>query len=118
MDAPVQESITGDNVTVKIYAVVYFRVVKPEDSVIKIKDRIRATPMVSQTTIVFDAKQAPPGLPHQLDHGGITVIFARGYDDADELIEELIASNSTPRRLTVVSSDHRIQRAARRRRGD
>ena len=72
--------------------------------------------MVSQTTIVFDAKQAPPGLPHRLDHGGITVIFARGYDDADELIEELIASNSTPRRLTVVSSDHRIQRAARRRR--
>lgn len=70
---------------------------------------------VAQTTIVFDAAGAPPGLPDTLRRGGLTVRFARGYSDADELIEELIQKHSTPRRLTVVSSDHRLHRAARRR---
>src|SRR5262249_8464514 len=42
--------------------------------------------------------------------------FSQAPDDADLLIEQLIAANSAPRRLTVVSSDHRLHRAARRRR--
>ena len=69
----------------------------------------------SQSTIVFDAAGAPPGLPDVLRRGGLTIRFARGYADADQLIEELILKHSTPRRLTVVSSDHRLHRAARRR---
>jgi predicted RNA-binding protein with PIN domain len=69
-----------------------------------------------QTTIVFDASDAPPGLPDVYDYCGMTVRFARGYDDADELLTELIRADSAPRRLTVVSSDHQVQRAARRRR--
>lgn len=68
------------------------------------------------TTIVFDARQAPPGLPHRLIHRGLTVLFATAHASADELIEELIRADHAPRRLTVVSSDHRLQRAARRRR--
>jgi predicted RNA-binding protein with PIN domain len=68
----------------------------------------------AQTTIVFDAAGAPPGLPPTFVHDGITVHFARD-SDADAMIEELIAAHHTPRTLTVVSSDHRIQRAARRR---
>lgn len=67
------------------------------------------------TTIVFDAAGAPPGLPHTLTHGGMTIHFARRQSDADELIEELLEACLTPRALTVVSSDHRVQRAARRR---
>jgi predicted RNA-binding protein with PIN domain len=67
------------------------------------------------TTIVFDAAGAPPGLPATLDFEGILVRFARGYHDADELLEDLIAAHTSPRRLTVVSSDHRVQRAAKRR---
>lgn len=67
-------------------------------------------------TIVFDAAEAPPGLPKSLVHDGITVLFAHGYPDADTMLEELIAKHHAPRSLTVVSSDHRIQRAARRRR--
>ena len=43
-------------------------------------------------------------------HDGITVHFARD-SDADAMIEDLIAAHHTPRTLTVVSSDHRIQRA-------
>jgi predicted RNA-binding protein with PIN domain len=41
------------------------------------------------------------------------VHFARRHSDADELIEELLEQHTAPRSLLVVSSDHRIQRAAR-----
>jgi len=51
MDVPSQEAITKDNVTVKVNAVVYFRVVKPEDSVIKVFDHRYATSQISQTTL-------------------------------------------------------------------
>jgi uncharacterized protein len=73
-------------------------------------------PSVAATTVVFDARNAPPGLPHRLAHRGLTVLFAASYESADELIEELICADSAPRRLTVVSGDHRLQRAARHRR--
>jgi hypothetical protein len=71
---------------------------------------------IGQTTVVFDSQTAPAGLPRIVAHRGLTVLFASCYPDADSLIEELIAEESSPRNLTVVSSDHRIQRAARRRR--
>jgi len=51
LDVPSQEAITRDNVTVKVNAVVYFRVVKPEDSVIKVFDHRFATLQISQTTL-------------------------------------------------------------------
>jgi len=70
---------------------------------------------VTHTTVVFDAHNPPPGLPRAFNHRGITVRFSVGYEDADSQIEELIRSDSAPRRLTVVSSDHRIQRAAKHR---
>jgi regulator of protease activity HflC (stomatin/prohibitin superfamily) len=50
MDVPRQDVITKDNVTVKVDAVVYFRVVNPEDAV-KVMDYIRATSLVAQTTL-------------------------------------------------------------------
>ena len=71
---------------------------------------------LARTTVVFDAREAPPGLPRTLTFRGMTVRFAPRGSDADEQIEELVAANSAPRRLTVVSSDHRLHRAARRRR--
>jgi hypothetical protein len=70
---------------------------------------------LARAIVVFDAAGAPPGLPQTLTHRGLCVRFARGYTSADELIEELIRQDSAPRRLTVVSSDHRLQRAAHRR---
>ncbi len=69
-----------------------------------------------QTTIVFDANHAPPGLPDTMTQEEMLVRYARDYPDADTLIEELIEKHDAPRSLLVVSSDHRIQRAARRRR--
>jgi predicted RNA-binding protein with PIN domain len=68
-----------------------------------------------QTTIVFDAAGAPPRLPSQLVHDGMQVYFARRHADADEMIEHLLEGWQSPKSLTVVSSDHRVQRAARRR---
>jgi regulator of protease activity HflC (stomatin/prohibitin superfamily) len=51
MDVPAQEIITHDNVTVRVNAVVYFRVTDPEAAVTKILDHIRATSLISQTTL-------------------------------------------------------------------
>jgi predicted RNA-binding protein with PIN domain len=67
------------------------------------------------TTVVFDAGKPPVLVPRSLVHHGITVRFAVDYTSADELMEELIAKCPTPKRLTVVSSDHRLHRAAKRR---
>jgi hypothetical protein len=69
-----------------------------------------------RTTVVFDAREPPPGLPRQSLHRGITIRFAPPDQEADAVIEELIRADSSPRRLTVVSSDRAVQRAARRRR--
>lgn len=71
---------------------------------------------VGQTVIVFDARQRPAQASPNEFLDGITVRYAVDYPEADELLEELIRRESTPKRLTVVSSDHRVLQAARRRR--
>ncbi|HEY40314.1 MAG TPA: slipin family protein [Dehalococcoidia bacterium] len=51
MDVPPQEVITKDNVTVRVNAVVYFRVVEPESAILKVMDYVRATSQIAQTTL-------------------------------------------------------------------
>ena len=51
MDVPAQEVITRDNVTIKVNAVIYFRVVDPNQAVVKVLDYIRATSQIAQTTL-------------------------------------------------------------------
>lgn len=53
LDVPPQEIITRDNVTIKVSAVVYFRVINAEDAVVKIVNQnyIVATSLMSQTTL-------------------------------------------------------------------
>ncbi len=51
MDVPSQECITRDNVTVKVNAVIYFRVVEPTDAVTKVLDHFRATSQIAQTSL-------------------------------------------------------------------
>jgi len=72
-------------------------------------------PIRSRTTIVFDAANAPKNLPDTFSHASMRVVFARDHGQADELIEELIQQHTAPRSLLVVSSDHRLHRAARHR---
>jgi regulator of protease activity HflC (stomatin/prohibitin superfamily) len=51
MDVPSQEAITKDNVTLKVNAVVYFKVFTPQDAVVQIEDYRRATSQIAQTTL-------------------------------------------------------------------
>ncbi len=51
LDVPPQECITRDNVTVKVNAVVYFRVMTPEHAIVNVENYQRATWLVSQTTL-------------------------------------------------------------------
>ena len=51
LDVPSQEAITGDNVTVKVNAVVYFRVLDPVDAIIQVEDYRRATWQIAQTSL-------------------------------------------------------------------
>jgi regulator of protease activity HflC (stomatin/prohibitin superfamily) len=51
MDVPPQDVITRDNVSVKVNAVVYFRVVDPEKSVIQVAKFLEATSQLAQTTL-------------------------------------------------------------------
>jgi len=51
MDVAPQEVITRDNVTIKVDAVVYLRVINADAAVLKVADYIRATSLISQTTL-------------------------------------------------------------------
>ena len=51
MDVPSQEAITKDNVTVRVNAVIYFHVLRPEESVVNVQDHVRATSQIAQTTL-------------------------------------------------------------------
>jgi len=51
MDIPPQDVITRDNVSVKVNAVVYFRVMDPQKAVIEVQDYLYATSQLAQTTL-------------------------------------------------------------------
>ncbi len=51
LDIPAQEAITRDNVTVKVNAVAYFRVVDPSQAIVKVEDFRRATWQIAQTSL-------------------------------------------------------------------
>jgi uncharacterized protein len=69
----------------------------------------------TETVVVFDARECPKTIPSEYEFEGIAVRFARDHDEADDLIEELIAAHGSASSLTVVSSDTRLQKAAKRR---
>lgn len=51
LDVPSQDVITRDNVSVKVNAVVYFRVIDPQRAIVQIQDYLSATSMMAQTTL-------------------------------------------------------------------
>ncbi len=51
MDVPVQEVITKDTVPIKVNAVIYFRVINPENAVVQVQDFVNATSQIAQTTL-------------------------------------------------------------------
>ncbi len=50
-DVPPQDVITKDNVSIKVNAVVYFRVMSPENAVVQVEDYLYATSQLAQTTL-------------------------------------------------------------------
>jgi len=67
------------------------------------------------TTIVFDVHQLKDEIvPHE-SFAQMRIINAVNYPDADTCIEELIIKHSAPKQLIVVSADHRLHRAAQKR---
>jgi predicted RNA-binding protein with PIN domain len=73
----------------------------------KQKERVR---------IVFDGPPPRDAVLTQMAHCGVDVSFSGAGVSADAVLVELIRTDTAPRRLTVVSSDHEVQRPARRRR--
>ncbi len=51
LDIPSQEAITRDNVTVKVNAVVFYRVIEPSNAIVEVEDYRRATWQIGQTTL-------------------------------------------------------------------
>jgi regulator of protease activity HflC (stomatin/prohibitin superfamily) len=51
MDVPPQDVITQDNVSIKVNAVVYFRVIEPQKAIIEVENYLVATSQLSQTTL-------------------------------------------------------------------
>jgi len=81
LDVPPQDIITRDNVSVKVNAVVYFRVIDPKKAVIEVQDYLYATSQLSQTTLRSVLGQA----------------------DMDELLSERDKLNS---RLQTIIDEH------------
>lgn len=67
------------------------------------------TPETSE--VIFDGG-GPPDKSAFDAVGPLTVVFSGFHSDADTVIEEKIAASTSPRELTVVSSDRRLRRAA------
>jgi regulator of protease activity HflC (stomatin/prohibitin superfamily) len=51
LDVPPQDVITKDNVSIKVNAVIYFRVMSPQDAVVQVEDYLYATGQLAQTTL-------------------------------------------------------------------
>jgi regulator of protease activity HflC (stomatin/prohibitin superfamily) len=51
MDVPPQDVITRDNVSVKVNAVIFFRVIEPRQAVVQVEDYLYATSQIAQTTL-------------------------------------------------------------------
>ncbi len=51
LDVPPQDVITQDNVSIKVNAVVYFRVIDPRDAIVQVENYLAATSQISQTTL-------------------------------------------------------------------
>src|SRR5260370_30734676 len=125
MEVPAQDVITRDNVTMKVNAVVYFRVIDPIKAVIEVSNFLYATSQVAQTTLrsslgdaeldellsqreklnlrlqaVLDLHTAPCGIK-------VTVVEVKQVDLPDHMIRAIArqAEAERERRAKVIHSD-------------
>ena len=91
MDVPSQEVITRDNVSVKVNAVLYFRVLHPEKSVISVENYLYGTSQLAQTTLRSVCGQA------QLDE------LLSERDRLNEKLQEIIDTSTEPWGIKVTT---------------
>ena len=84
LDVPPQDIITRDNVTIKVNAVVYFRVIEPNRAVTEVENYFLATSQLAQTTLRSVVGQV------ELDH----VLAAR--DDINQKIQTVLDTQTEP----------------------
>lgn len=131
MDVPPQDVITKDNVSMKVNAVVYFRVVSPESAITKVEDFYFATSQLAQTTLrsVIGQYQLDEALSHRdkinlaiqeiLDRStepwGIKVSFVETKQiDLPKEMQRAMAREAEAereRRAKVISAEGELQRA-------
>jgi regulator of protease activity HflC (stomatin/prohibitin superfamily) len=129
MDVPPQEVITRDNVSVRVNAVVYFRVVAPDKAIIAIENYLYATSQLAQTTlrsvcgqVELDEllierekinKQIQTILDRQTDPWGIkvSIVEVKGIDLPDEMKRAMAkqAEAERERRAKIIHAEGEMQ---------
>ncbi len=84
MDVPPQDVITRDNVSVKVSAVIFFRVLEPQKAIVAVEDYLFATSQLAQTTLRSVLGQ------HELDD----LLSAR--DRINQLLQKIIDEHTDP----------------------
>jgi len=125
MEVPAQDIITRDNVTVKVNAVVYFRVVDPSKAVLEVTNFLYATSQVSQTTLrsvlgeveldelLSQREKLNLSLQSVLDqHTGpwgvkVTIVEVKQVDLADQMIRAIArqAEAERERRAKIIHAE-------------
>jgi regulator of protease activity HflC (stomatin/prohibitin superfamily) len=133
MDVPPQDVITRDNVTIKVNAVVYFRVIDPEKAVFQVQDYYFATSQLAQTTLRSVLGQVQMDellsnrdainqklqdiLDNSTDSWGIKVSAVEVKQiDLPESMQKAMAREAEAereRRAKLISADGELQRAAK-----
>jgi len=133
LDVPPQDVITRDNVSVKVNAVVYFRVMEPNKAVVEVENFLYATSQLAQTTLRSVCGQAELDellaerekinirlqeiLDHQTDPWGIKVtnVEVKHIDLPDEMKRAMAkqAEAERERRAKVIHATGEFQAAAK-----
>ena len=131
MDVPTQDVITNDNVTTKINAVIYFRVMDPRNAIIQVENYFHATSQLAQTTlrsvlgqheldqILSDREklnlEIQKILDHQTDAWGIkvTTVEIKDVDLNESMIRAMAkqAEAERDRRAKVIHAEGEFQAA-------
>lgn len=131
LDVPAQEAISRDNVTVKVNAVVYFQVIDPIRSVIKIEDVRRATLQIAQTSLrnvigqstldqlLQDREQINQTLQHIIDDATepwgvkVTIVEIKDVELNQTMIRAMArqAEAERERRAKIISAEGDFQAA-------
>ena len=91
MDVPSQDVITRDNVSIKVNAVLYFRVVDPSKAIVEVENYLYATSQLAQTTLRSVCGQA------ELDH------LLAERDRINHQIQEILDVQTEPWGIKVIS---------------